>query len=364
MKFAGKTYCFCVCFCFCFYNFNLFFCHLIDIGALDKVKETLKELVMLPLQRPELFRRGNLTKPVKGILLFGPPGTGKTMLAKAIATECGANFISIRHVLRLCLCCCCCSLLCFGSFFCLFVCLFAMFPSQRITKGVSMASIGSKWFGEGEKYARAVFTLASKISPCVIFMDEVDSILGRRERHGEHEAMRKIKNEIMMMWDGLLSDDNERVLVLAATNRPQDLDDAVLRRLSRRLLVDLPDGDNRKKILKVILQEEALDDDVSYEQLSTITAGFSGSDLKNLCVAAAYQPIREFLQKEKVGCYCCCHCSFTIGMFVCCWMSLAVAMRLSTLSILLMFVILLTFVSLFAERKRKSRIFFYHHQRK
>jgi len=188
-----------------------------DIGALDKVKDTLKELVMLPLQRPELFRKGNLTKPCKGILLFGPPGTGKTMLAKAVATESGANFISI-----------------------------------------SMASIGSKWFGEGEKYSRAVFTLASKISPCVIFIDEVDCILGRRENHGEHEAMRKIKNELMMMWDGLKTKQNERVLVLAATNRPFDLDEAVLRRLPRRLLVDLPDVENRLKILKVILKNEDL----------------------------------------------------------------------------------------------------------
>eukprot|EP01124_Arcella_intermedia_P036811 TRINITY_DN9717_c0_g1_i1.p1 TRINITY_DN9717_c0_g1~~TRINITY_DN9717_c0_g1_i1.p1 ORF type:complete len:1346 (+),score=342.86 TRINITY_DN9717_c0_g1_i1:552-4040(+) len=229
-----------------------------DIGALDKIKDTLKELVMLPLQRPELFRKGNLNKPCKGILLFGPPGTGKTMLAKAVATESGANFISI-----------------------------------------SMASIGSKWFGEGEKYSRAVFTLASKISPCVIFIDEVDCILGRRENHGEHEAMRKIKNELMMMWDGLKTRQNERVLVLAATNRPFDLDEAVLRRLQRKLLVDLPDAENRLKILKVILKNEDLSSSVDLAELAKITEGYSGSDLNNLCMAAAYQPIREHLRNEK-----------------------------------------------------------------
>jgi len=128
-----------------------------DIGALENVKDTLKELVMLPLQRPELFCKGQLTKPCKGILLFGPPGTGKTMLAKAVATEAGANFINI-----------------------------------------SMSSITSKWFGEGEKYVKVVFSLASKISPSVIFVDEVDSMLGRRESPGEHEAMRKMKNEFMV----------------------------------------------------------------------------------------------------------------------------------------------------------------------
>ncbi|KAM2049785.1 hypothetical protein ACFX1T_008153 [Malus domestica] len=164
-----------------------------DIGALENVKDTLKELVMLPLQRPELFSKGQLIKPCKGILLFGPPGTGKTMLAKAVATEAGANFINI-----------------------------------------SMSRITSEWFGEGEKYVKAVFSLASKIAPSVVFVDEVDSMLGRRENPGEHEAMRKMKNEFMVNWDGLRTKDKERVLVLAATNRPFDLDEAVIRRLPRR----------------------------------------------------------------------------------------------------------------------------------
>jgi SpoVK/Ycf46/Vps4 family AAA+-type ATPase len=229
-----------------------------DIGALDEVKQTLTELVMLPLQRPELFSRGSLTKPCKGILLFGPPGTGKTMLAKAVATQSGANFLNI-----------------------------------------SMSTIASKWFGEGEKYVKAIFTLASKISPTVVFIDEVDSILGKRDKTGEHEAMRKIKNEFMQYWDGLKTKENERVLVLAATNRPFDLDDAVLRRLSRRILIDLPDTENRVKILKVILAKEELESNFDFEQLAKMTEGFTGSDIKNLCIAAAYQPIREILQKEK-----------------------------------------------------------------
>eukprot|EP01133_Synstelium_polycarpum_P007053 gene7053-8203_t len=231
-----------------------------DIGALTKVKEVLKELVMLPLQRPELFRRGNLTRPCKGILLFGPPGTGKTMLAKAVATESGANFINI-----------------------------------------SMSTIASKWFGEGEKFVRAIFTIASKIAPTVIFVDEVDSMLGKRDKSGEHEAMRKIKNEFMTQWSGLTTKEGERVLVLAATNRPFDIDDAVLRRLSRRLMVDLPDEENRVKILEVILAKEELDTDFDLKSLAKKTEGFTGSDLKSLSVAAAYAPIREFLLQEKTN---------------------------------------------------------------
>ncbi|XP_012474044.1 uncharacterized protein LOC105790816 isoform X1 [Gossypium raimondii] len=229
-----------------------------DIGALENVKDTLKELVMLPLQRPELFCKGQLTKPSKGILLFGPPGTGKTMLAKAVATEAGANFINI-----------------------------------------SMSSITSKWFGEGEKYVKAVFSLASKIAPSVIFVDEVDSMLGRRENPGEHEAMRKMKNEFMVNWDGLRTKDKERVLVLAATNRPFDLDEAVIRRLPRRLMVNLPDAPNREKILRVILAKEELSPNVDLEAIANMTDGYSGSDLKNLCVTAAHCPIREILEKEK-----------------------------------------------------------------
>ncbi|KAL0371434.1 UNVERIFIED_CONTAM: Spastin [Sesamum angustifolium] len=183
-----------------------------DIGALENVKETLKEL------------------PCKGILLFGPPGTGKTMLAKAVATEAGANFINI-----------------------------------------SMSSITSK----------------------------VDSMLGRRENPGEHEAMRKMKNEFMVNWDGLRTKDKERVLVLAATNRPFDLDEAVIRRLPRRLMVNLPDAQNREKILKVILAKEELAANVDLEAVASMTEGYSGSDLKNLCVTAAHCPIREILEKEK-----------------------------------------------------------------
>ncbi|KAG2621283.1 hypothetical protein PVAP13_3NG249700 [Panicum virgatum] len=229
-----------------------------DIGALDNVKETLRELVMLPLQRPELFSKGQLRKPVKGILLFGPPGTGKTMLAKAVATESGANFIS-----------------------------------------VSMSIITSKKFGESEKYVKAVFSLVSKISPAVIFVDEVDSMLAKRGSQGEHEAMRKIKNEFMVNWDGLRTKEQERILVLGATNKPYELDDAVIRRFPRRIMVSLPDALNREKILKVLLSKETLAPDVDPKSVSNMTEGYSGSDLKNLCVTAAYCPFVKFLRRKR-----------------------------------------------------------------
>lgn len=231
-----------------------------NIGALETVKETLKELVMLPLQRPELFTRGNLAKPCKGILLFGPPGTGKTMLAKAVAKESGANFID-----------------------------------------VSVSTISSKWVGEAEKYVKAVFSLANKIAPCVVFIDEVDSLLGDRGSNSSssHEVHHKMKTEFFIHWDGLRTQENNRVTVLAATNRPFDLDEAVIRRLPRRLMVSLPDASNREKILKVLLAEENLSSDVDLKALAGITNGYSGNDLKDLCVAAAHCPLRETLEKEE-----------------------------------------------------------------
>ncbi|KNA07898.1 hypothetical protein SOVF_167600 [Spinacia oleracea] len=227
-----------------------------DIGSLDEIKESLQELVMLPLRRPDLFK-GGLLKPCRGVLLFGPPGTGKTMLAKAIANEAGASFIN-----------------------------------------VSMSTITSKWFGEDEKNVRALFTLAAKVSPTIIFVDEVDSMLGQRTRVGEHEAMRKIKNEFMSHWDGLMTKPGEQILVLAATNRPFDLDEAIIRRFERRIMVGLPSIENREKILTTLMSKEKAEK-LDFHELATMTEGYTGSDLKNLCITAAYRPVRELIQRER-----------------------------------------------------------------
>ncbi|KAJ4911448.1 P-loop containing nucleoside triphosphate hydrolases superfamily protein [Raphanus sativus] len=227
-----------------------------DIGSLDETKELLQELVMLPLRRPDLFK-GSLLKPCRGILLFGPPGSGKTMLAKAIANEAGASFIN-----------------------------------------VSMSTISSMWFGDNEKNVRALFTLAAKVSPTIIFVDEVDSMLGQRTRDGE-ESTRKMKNEFMSHWDGLMSKPGERILVLAATNRPFDLDEAIIRRFERRIMVGLPSIESREKILRTLLSKEKTDA-LDFHELGKMTEGYSGSDLKNMCITAAYRPVRELIQQERL----------------------------------------------------------------
>ncbi|XP_057449125.1 outer mitochondrial transmembrane helix translocase-like [Lotus japonicus] len=231
-----------------------------DIGALEHVKKALDELIILPMRRPELFTHGNLLRPCKGLLLFGPPGTGKTLTAKALASEAGANFINVTN-----------------------------------------STLTSKWYGEEEKLTKALFSLASKLAPVIIFVDEIDSLLGARGRASEHEATRKLRNEFMAEWDGLRSKENQRILIIGATNRPFDLDDAVIRRLPRRIYVDLPDAENRMKILRIILKHENLDPDFQFDKLANLTDGYSGSDLKNLCVAAAYRPVQELLEEEKMG---------------------------------------------------------------
>lgn len=228
-----------------------------SIGGLEYVKQSLHELVILPLQRPDLFTHGKLLRPQKGVLLFGPPGTGKTLLAKAIAKESSAVFINVR-----------------------------------------IANLMSKWFGDAQKLVTAVFTLAYKLQPSIIFIDEVDSFLGQR-RVTEHEALTNMKTEFMALWDGFTTDQNARVMVLAATNRPWELDEAILRRLPRAFEVGMPDKQQRASILKVILKDEVCESCLDIEQLAILTDGYSGSDLTELCKQAAYMPIRDLLDEER-----------------------------------------------------------------
>ncbi|PSS11237.1 ATPase family AAA domain-containing protein [Actinidia chinensis var. chinensis] len=230
-----------------------------SIGGLDGIKQALFELVILPLRRPQLFARGKLLGPQKGVLLYGPPGTGKTMLAKAIAKESGAVFINVR-----------------------------------------VSNLMSKWFGDAQKLVAAVFSLAYKLQPAIIFIDEVDSFLGQRHAM-DNEVLANMKTEFMALWDGFTTDQNARVMVLAATNRPSDLDEAILRRLPQVFEIGKPDCGDREKILEVILKDERVDDNIDFNHIASLCEGYTGSDLLELCKKAAYIPLRDFLQEEKSG---------------------------------------------------------------
>ncbi|KAK1366411.1 AAA domain-containing protein [Heracleum sosnowskyi] len=230
-----------------------------SIGGLETIKQSLYELVILPLLRPELFSHGKLLGPQKGVLLYGPPGTGKTMLAKAIAKESGAVFINVR-----------------------------------------IANLMSKWFGDAQKLVAAVFSLAHKLQPAIIFIDEVDSFLGQR-RSSDHEALTNMKTEFMALWDGFTTDQNARVMVLAATNRPSELDEAILRRLPQAFEIGIPDRRGRVEILKVILKGEKVENSIDFDHIAGLCDGYTGSDLLELCKQAAYFPIRDLLNAEKSG---------------------------------------------------------------
>ncbi|PWA83641.1 ATPase, AAA-type, core, P-loop containing nucleoside triphosphate hydrolase [Artemisia annua] len=228
-----------------------------SIGGLDSTKQALYELAILPLRRPELFASGRLLSPQKGVLLYGPPGTGKTMLAKAIAKESGAVFINVR-----------------------------------------VSNLMSKWFGDAQKLA--IFSLAHKLQPAIIFIDEVDSFLGQR-RSSDNDALTNMKTEFMALWDGFTTDKNARVMVLAATNRPSDLDEAILRRLPQAFEIGKPGQAERAKILKVTLKGEQIDENIDFYHIASLCGGFTGSDIVELCKQAAYFPLKEYLQDEKEG---------------------------------------------------------------
>ncbi|ENN70269.1 spastin isoform X2 [Dendroctonus ponderosae] len=228
-----------------------------DIVGQETAKQALQEMVILPSLRPELFT--GLRTPARGLLLFGPPGNGKTLLARAVATECQATFFSI-----------------------------------------SAASLTSKYVGDGEKMVRALFAIARELQPSIIFIDEVDSLLSERSNN-EHESSRRLKTEFLVEFDGLPSNpETERVLVMAATNRPQELDEAALRRFTKRVYVTLPDLETRIKLLKKLLSKQGCSlTQQELKRLATLTEGYSASDLTALAKDAALGPIRE-LQPEQV----------------------------------------------------------------
>ncbi|CRG87744.1 Protein SAP1 [Talaromyces islandicus] len=236
--------------------------HWDDIAGLETAKKALKEAVVYPFLRPDLFM--GLREPARGMLLFGPPGTGKTMLARAVATESKSTFFS-----------------------------------------VSASSLTSKWHGESEKLVRALFGLAKALAPSIIFVDEIDSLLSTRSSGSEHEASRRSKTEFLIQWSDLQraaagreqdkkEGDASRVLVLAATNLPWDIDEAARRRFVRRQYIPLPENHVRAQQFRRLLghqTHEMSDEDI--EVLVRVTEGFSGSDITALAKDAAMGPLRN-----------------------------------------------------------------------
>ncbi|CAB76219.1 Outer membrane ATPase Msp1 [Schizosaccharomyces pombe] len=227
-----------------------------DIGGMDEHVNQLLQDVLFPLKYPEVFdTHGGLLSCPKGLLLYGPPGCGKTMLAKALAKQSQATFIN-----------------------------------------VSVGLLTDKWFGESNKLVDALFTLARKLEPTIIFIDEIDTFLRQRQRT-DHEAMAQIKAEFMSMWDGLLSGQS-RVLVLGATNRPADIDEAIRRRMPKVFSIPLPNAEQRRKILELYLKKVPLEANFDWNGVVNATAGLSGSYIKEVCRSALSVPRRELFDKH------------------------------------------------------------------
>lgn len=233
-----------------------------DIAGLTDAKRSITEIVVWPMQRPDIFT--GLRRPPKGLLLFGPPGTGKTLIGKCIASQSKATF------------------------FC-----------------VSSSSLTSKWHGESEKLVRALFAVARSRQPAVIFIDEVDSLLQERSEN-EDESTRRIKTEFLVQIDGAGTQGEERLLLIGATNRPQELDSAARRRFVKRIYIPLPDLAARKAIISNLLRDQKHTlTEQDMEHICTLTDGFSGADMHSLCHDAALGPIRdihdiELLSSEEV----------------------------------------------------------------
>ncbi|NXE54365.1 FIGL1 protein, partial [Casuarius casuarius] len=221
-----------------------------DIAGVEFAKATIKEIVVWPMLRPDIFT--GLRGPPKGILLFGPPGTGKTLIGKCIACQSGATFFSI-----------------------------------------SASSLTSKWVGEGEKMVRALFAVAQCQQPAVIFIDEIDSLLSQRG-DGEHESSRRIKTEFLVQLDGATTSSEDRILVVGATNRPQEIDEAARRRLVKRLYIPLPEASARKQIVtRLMSKEHCCLNEEEIELIVKKSNGFSGADMTQLCREASLGPIRS-----------------------------------------------------------------------
>ena len=230
-----------------------------DIGGLEDVKKNLQELILYPIEHPDKFHKFGMN-PSKGVLFYGPPGCGKTLLAKAVAHECSSNFVSI--------------------------------------KGPELLTM---WFGESEANVREIFDKARAAAPCVLFFDELDSVgTARGSSQGDAGgAGDRVLNQLLTEMDGVGAKKN--LFFIGATNRPDILDEALIRpgRLDQLIYIPLPDKPSRMSVLKAVLRKSPVAPNISFDFLATLTEGFTGADLTELCQRATKAAIRESIEVEE-----------------------------------------------------------------